>query len=158
MKRRGEWKGSWSRGSVTTGCFGTEITLSRPQSLSLMFLCVCMCFCCGCLSFGYIHNTNRRAHSLTHTLVLFPSPLPFPKGTSGRLLLHSINQWWPPVKTRPVTVCVSVFKEGADERDWDRLNKRLTVLGFHVVYFPLVFSASVHTQNFTAHILWVWDK
>lgn len=166
----GGWKGFWSRGSVTTGCFVTEITLSLPlllaQSLSLISLCVCVCVCSGCLSFGYIHNTNT--HTQARTLSVSSS---VPERNFCRLLLHSINQWWPPVKTCPVTVYV----EGVDEREWDRLNlprnKRLTVILIlmlnriknkveHVTQytFPLAFLAKYATLHFTAHILWVWDK
>lgn len=71
------------RGSVTTGCIVTEITLGLPrlllaQSLSLFLFRVCPCvFALVVCHFGFIHNTN------TSTLALSLSLSSVPGGTSA---------------------------------------------------------------------------
>lgn len=110
-RERGEWKDFWSWSSVTTGCFVTEITLNLPllfaQYLCLIFLCVCVCICVFALVVCHlaIYITRRQAHRHTHTRS-FSISSSVPERNFCRLLLYTINQWWPPVKTCPVTVYV----------------------------------------------------
>lgn len=120
--QRREWNVFWTWGSVTTGRIVTEITFSldsRGRRKRLSLLCVCTCTLAIC----HLVLVITQTHPHMWTLGLFLRNF-------SRVLLYSINHWWPPVKTCPVTVCVREVLMGQNETGWTshQHNKRLIVM------------------------------
>lgn len=90
--------------ALTDNCVGCDwnntYSVCDSCSVALSKFPVCV-FGLSCLSSCYIHNTKTATYSLT--LALFPSLLLF---VQTAIRAYSINQWWPPVKTCPVNVCL----------------------------------------------------